>query len=1140
MVQQAFNSSPEATKQFLQEALECVQDPSLVVVYNLQDSGPDDFSNCILQAVFHSGRTLLNKLKQAMFFDRIDFARNALLEASESEIKQCINDNLMAALLHNKPEFVSLYLSYDAKIYQLRPTGKTNSDIEWKKLPPFALAIKELYKKEAERKYGHIRQLAEASLISAGDTQSRRPLERLVTKTPVEDLYSVSRMEKILSRLVSSDFEVQRDFAYYKPEYDGVPDIEAKRESQATHMLFLWAVCLDKFRMARMFWQRSDQSIINALVASRILERLSTHRALAGPHLAEEREKMKYNSKKFETLAVGVLQECHNSDSNLTAEMLHVKNSMFNKKNAINIAYDANSLAFLSHPAVQSVINTDWYGKLKTVTSFWKVLLAYFFPFFVLPFIRFQDDDHVEEKAPVSFDFFPDIDPITWAIETPRLVARLRRKFAKFYSAPFTRFISDLLSHLTLCMLTSYYVLDTIDNELSAIETLLVVWFCTLVLEELRQMIFGKGILDYLSDMWNRLDLIMISIYFTGFFIRISDIESYERQTAAKATHAFLVIVLWLRFLRYYALSNNLGPKLIMMLEMIKDVTTFVFLLFIFLVGYGVASQSLLSPDVPFSSGTIANVLYRPYFQIYGELFLDDLTDESQCASTSYPFSDCEREEVSILPFFLAFYVLGTNVLLVNLLIAMFNDTYIKVQEAAGAIWRKQNYELFQEYKERPFLPAPFIVITHIYLILQACRRCVFKSHDSQDEEKKKKMDELYQRVSIFEEMNSERFLRRSEQEERETLEERVKATSERVEQVSSLMTVMLEHMVSFRTSIDRQLMSLRREITDHGAEPNEHAPYSTSSLEEGTMRSLGRMYSTQVVVQGNGQPAADASADDPVLPADYPKSNGVKRFSVDRQLVPWATPLPGYQPVEYTDPTIIGQVWADEEDPSGIRFGQKDLINGKVVDRTTCHPVGIKLDPETKRPINPWGRTGLTGRGLLGKWGVNQAADTVVTRWKRAADGSILERDGRKVLEFVAIQRIDNGMWAIPGGFVDNGEDIATTNGREFIEEALGIKEQNGRLSKEEEDAVNNLFSSGELVGRIYSSDPRNTDNAWVETFCVNFHDESGRYASRLRLQGGDDATHARWMMVHGGLNLFASHNKLIKLVTELHGAYY
>lgn len=44
--------------------------------------------------------------------------------------------------------------------------------------------------------------------------------------------------------------------------------------------------------------------------------------------------------------------------------------------------------------------------------------------------------------------------------------------------------------------------------------------------------------------------------------------------------------------------------------------------------------------------------------------------------------------------------------------------------------------------------------------------------------------------------------------------------------------------------------------------------------------------------------------------------------------------------------------------------------------------------------PLNPIGRTGISGRGVLGRWGPNHAADPVVTRWKRFESGEI-ENDG-------------------------------------------------------------------------------------------------------------------------------------------------
>ena len=68
-------------------------------------------------------------------------------------------------------------------------------------------------------------------------------------------------------------------------------------------------------------------------------------------------------------------------------------------------------------------------------------------------------------------------------------------------------------------------------------------------------------------------------------------------------------------------------------------------------------------------------------------------------------------------------------------------------------------------------------------------------------------------------------------------------------------------------------------------------------------------------------------------------------------------------------------------------------------------------------QPINTVGRTGITGRGILGKWGPNHAADLIVTRWKRNILGKReISMSGKPILQFVAIQRTDTKEWAIPG----------------------------------------------------------------------------------------------------------------------------
>ena len=69
-----------------------------------------------------------------------------------------------------------------------------------------------------------------------------------------------------------------------------------------------------------------------------------------------------------------------------------------------------------------------------------------------------------------------------------------------------------------------------------------------------------------------------------------------------------------------------------------------------------------------------------------------------------------------------------------------------------------------------------------------------------------------------------------------------------------------------------------------------------------------------------------------------------------------------------------------------------------------------------------------MHGRGLLGKWGPNHAADPIVTRFDPGRPDQ---------LQVVAIKRKDTGDWALPGGMVDSGETVSLTVKREFEEEA-------------------------------------------------------------------------------------------------------
>eukprot|EP00731_Ephydatia_muelleri_P023488 Em0015g1071a len=261
-----------------------------------------------------------------------------------------------------------------------------------------------------------------------------------------------------------------------------------------------------------------------------------------------------------------------------------------------------------------------------------------------------------------------------------------------------------------------------------------------------------------------------------------------------------------------------------------------------------------------------------------------------------------------------------------------------------------------------------------------------------------------------------------------------------------------------------------------------------------------------------------------------------VKRFPVPDEKVPWSVAWAEYSPVDYTAEVVLkGPVWADPD----IRVVKDrtlhfNALDGKVDRRSHNGEYAVVGGV----PRNPAGRTGMSGRGLLGRWGPNHAADPIATRWMRTADGKIATREGKGVLEFVAIKRKDTGTWAIPGGMVEAGDTVSATLKKEFGEEAMNSIEASEEEKKHTEELIAELFHSGTQVYAGYVDDPRNTDNAWMETVAFNFHDETGEAFSRIKLQAGDDAGAVKWTELSKSLDLYASHTQLVQEVVKLRNA--
>lgn len=187
--------------------------------------------------------------------------------------------------------------------------------------------------------------------------------------------------------------------------------------------------------------------------------------------------------------------------------------------------------------------------------------------------------------------------------------------------------------------------------------------------------------------------------------------------------------------------------------------------------------------------------------------------------------------------------------------------------------------------------------------------------------------------------------------------------------------------------------------------------------------------------------------------PASYPPR---QRVPLDQGL--WAVPCDEYDPPYHVDPAVLqndctrsANGWADPEDLSA-------LPSGPAGDSSAARD-------EAGRVLNPRGRTGIQGRGLLGRWGANRAVSIVITRRNRET-GEVELLVGRRT------GRVD---LSLPRGFVLRGESEVAAAARVMAAET-GIHADVG---------------AGDEIYKDYYYDPRQTDHAWVELTAFLCHCE-------------------------------------------------
>jgi ADP-ribose pyrophosphatase len=250
--------------------------------------------------------------------------------------------------------------------------------------------------------------------------------------------------------------------------------------------------------------------------------------------------------------------------------------------------------------------------------------------------------------------------------------------------------------------------------------------------------------------------------------------------------------------------------------------------------------------------------------------------------------------------------------------------------------------------------------------------------------------------------------------------------------------------------------------------------------------------------------------------PSIYPK-----RASVGNDPFDWKAP--GYEPHFFEagmlHRTPIPQ-WACDRSVDAFTRGNRMTFHSRGgVGLSTLFESALEYDDVHGMYLNPAGKTGLIGRGILGWYGPNQAADNIVTR------------DYKGVMQVLLVEKHSNdgSALAFPAGMVEPGQDVLTTLKQELVQEAVAGSEY-----------VDKLFETC-WMRSVYEGvvdDFRNTDWAWIETNATWFH-ATAEIADGLTLRVTDteEIRNVQWINIDDVDSMYASHLDWLNIVKlELH----
>ncbi|XP_029302483.1 LOW QUALITY PROTEIN: short transient receptor potential channel 4b [Cottoperca gobio] len=307
-------------------------------------------------------------------------------------------------------------------------------------------------------------------------------------------------------------------------------------------------------------------------------------------------------------------------------------------------------------------------------------------------------------------------------------------RYGLFIRKPFIKFICHTASYLTflfLLFLASQHIASATRNiqgpPPTKVEWMILPWVLGFIWTEIKQM-WDSGFKDYIDDWWNLMDFIMNSLYLATISLKIvayakynggkccrDSWEMWHPTLVAEALFAIANIFSSLRLICLFTANSHLGPLQISLGRMLLDILKFLFIYCLVLLAFANGLNQLYfyyetkedkchgircdRQNNAFS--TLFETLQSLFWSIFGLISLYVTNVKPKHEFTEFVGSTM-----------FGTYNVISLVVLLNMLIAMMNNSYQHIADHADIEWKFARTKLWMSYfEEGGTLPAPFNII---------------------------------------------------------------------------------------------------------------------------------------------------------------------------------------------------------------------------------------------------------------------------------------------------------------------------------------------------------------------------------------------------------------------------------------------